>query len=181
MIGRFRNYYLLLFLLVPSFLFAQKGASTPVFDFSPDQAGLEELLTYVLQANRKERIALSHYLEPDETVCHAVFDFTYAKEIFRYQRRLQKLAHIVVQPLQEEQTDFLCWTATTEELLDYTGEARYFPGGYHEIANFMMPGVRFYRVKFVQPGRKIGTAFDIWVHVNGKWNLIHRPWVVLFE
>ncbi len=174
-------FYFSFFLLFPLCHRAQETKGAAPFYFPPGEQGLQEILNFVLHADPAERQALSEYLQPDEAVCEAVFDATYATEIYRYQRRLQKLTRIVVQPLMKEQTSYLLWSATTEELQDYTGEARYFPGGYHEIAIFMNPGITFYRIKFVQPGRKLGSAYDVLVYANDKWNLIHRPWVVLFE
>jgi hypothetical protein len=151
------------------------------FAFPAGEEGAQQMLEFVLQANDKERAELSLFLRPEKGDCEAIFDETYARKIFRYQKRLEKLAGIVVRPLLEDQTEYLLWETTPEELIDYTGEARNFPGGYREMAQFMPDELPVYRFKFVQPGHRLGSAYDMLVHINGKWRLIHRPWVVLFE
>ncbi|TAE47886.1 MAG: hypothetical protein EAZ89_16590 [Bacteroidetes bacterium] len=138
------------------------------------------MLAYVLKADHKERIALTEQLKPTEEDCMTLFSAVLGEKVYRYQKKLDRQARIIVRPLLSEQTDILLWSATVEELRTMTGDARCFPGGYHEIAEDMAAGYTLYRFKFVQPGRSLGSAYDMLVFVNGHWRLIHRPWAVLF-
>jgi hypothetical protein len=74
------------------------------------------------------------------------------------------------------QTELLLASATSEELKAGSGEAKEFPGGYTKIAAKLKPGLVFYRFKFVEPGKKIGMAYDGLVHVNGHWAIFPKPW-----
>ncbi|MEM7659538.1 MAG: hypothetical protein AAF399_25710 [Bacteroidota bacterium] len=150
-------------------------------EFADSREGVEEMLAYLLTASRKERAMFTEELRPTKEECELLFEPAVAKKVYRYQRRLQRQTRIVVQPLLKSQTELLIWAASSAELSSYQGEARFFPGGYHELAEFLKPGFVFYRFKFIQPGRKLGSAYDVLVHVNGHWRLIHRPWTVLVE
>lgn len=149
--------------------------------FPAGRAGLQAMLTYLLDASPKTREAYSRNLWASREDCDSLFADDLAREVYRYQRRLRRTARIVVRPLMAAQTELLLWQAEAQELLDYVGEARFFPGGYHELAPRIRPGYIFYRCKFVEPGRHLGSAYDVFVHVNGQWRLIHRPWAVMFE
>lgn len=173
------KYYFLLFFFSLAGL-AACGQRGQLPYFSPDREGVAKMLEYILAASAEEREALTRSLRPTEEDCLLLFPGRIGRQVFQYQRRLQRQAHIIVRPLLEDQTEYLLWEATTQDLLALEGEARHFPGGYHELARFIEPGYRFYRFKFVQPGRQIGSAYDVLVHVNGRWRLIHRPWTVLF-
>ena len=155
-------------------------AQEETFDFPPGKEGVEEMLSYILQANNKNRKALSAWLRPTLEDCQAVFDDRIATRVFKYQKRLKREVNIVIRPLLKDQTEYLLWGANQEAIASYrNAEARHFPGGYRELADYMNPNYEFYRFKFVQPGRKLGSAYDVLVYVNGKWCMIHRPWVVI--
>lgn len=160
--------------------FGQKE-SARTYEFPPGREGAMQILEFLLYADEEERIDLSVQLRPDREDCDAVFTEEYARKVYRYQQRINKMARIVVQPLMEGQTDILLWEATTQDLIDYQGEARFFPGGYKEIAQYLQPDFTFYRFKFIEPGHKLGSAYDMLVYVNNHWRLIHRPWVVMFD
>ena len=149
-------------------------------EFGPGKEGLNEMMVYLLQANEDERILFGTSLFPTKEDCDEVFMPEVSGKVFRYQKYLRRQAAIVIQPLAPFQTDFLIWTASTAQLKEYVEEAKYFPGGYHELAPHLKNGHTFYRIKFVQPGHKIGSAFDVLVFVNGHWRLFQRPWTVLF-
>jgi hypothetical protein len=146
----------------------------------PGRESVQALLRYVLEAPAEERARLTYALLPSREDCEAIFTPDFAAKVFRYQRHLWRKARIIVRPLMDQQTDLLLWRATTEQLESYTGEARYFQGGYRELTPYLKEGITFYRFKFIEPGRKVGSAYDSLVYVNGHWRLIHRPWQVLF-
>jgi hypothetical protein len=78
-----------------------------------------------------------------------------------------------------KQTELLLASATTEELQAKTGQSSEFPGGYAKVASKLKPGLVFYRFKFVEPGKKLGMAYDGLVYVNGHWAIFPKPWRLL--
>ncbi|GAB4407264.1 MAG: hypothetical protein OHK0039_09650 [Bacteroidia bacterium] len=171
----------LFFSLLLSCTLLVQAQTLTVPDFPAGRRGAEALVNYILSASPKERELLSRQLLPTAEDCQAVFPGKLGTKVYRYQRRLYRQARLVIRPLIESQTEYYLWGATQSELLDYVGEAREFPGGYHEMADDIAPEITCYRFKFVQPGHRLGSAYDILVHVNGHWRMIHRPWVVLFD
>lgn len=177
---RFRSWASLLLLMIALSPVIGQENSEPVF---PDgREGVEKMILYLLDANSRERKEFTKQLLPTLEDCETIFEGKMGKKVYRYQKRLKRRANIVIRPLLKDQTEYLLFQASSEELSDYDkDEARNFPGGYHELADYLRPGIMFYRFKFVQPNRKLGSAYDVLVHVNGNWRLIHRPWVVLIN
>lgn len=158
---------------------AQSDWST---QFPPGKQGLDSLLQIVLEADPRTRYAITRDLFPSYEDCEWLFpDRSMASRVYQYQKYLRRHANIILGPLLAQQTHLLLWEATPETLLTYEGEARNFPGGYHELAEDFASDCVLYRLKFVEPGRKLGSAFDVMVYLNGHWRLIHRPWVVLLN
>ncbi|MEM7370712.1 MAG: hypothetical protein AAF587_19015 [Bacteroidota bacterium] len=169
-------------LLMVVLLSPAMGQEASEITFPPGREGVEQMILYLLDANSKERKEYTKRLLPTLEDCEAIFDGKMGKKVYRYQKRLKRRANIVIRPLLKDQTEYLLFQASSEDLSDYDkDEARNFPGGYHELAEYFRPGIMFYRFKFVQPNRKLGSAYDVLVHVNGNWRLIHRPWVVLIN
>lgn len=150
-------------------------------DFPGTRDGARDLIEYILEADDEEREQITIELKPTLQDCEAIFDPKLAKKVYRYQRKLDRQARIIIKPLLKNQTDLLMWSATTAELQEYQGDAQYFPGGYKELATFMHPGFTVYRFKFIQPGRYLGSAYDILIFVNDHWRIIHRPWTVIVK
>ena len=153
------------------------GQTLPTFENSRE--GLETMFQFILNASNSQQVELSDSLTPIKSDYDSIFVQAYRKKISKYHDRLQKMANIIVRPLLENQTEILLWEATTESLAAYKGEARFFPGAYTENAEIFLPNKTFYRMKFVEPGRKLGTAFDVFVYVNGHWRIFHRPWAAV--
>ena len=170
--------YSLLALLLSLFLPVFPQPSTPTFEDGME--GIQRMMVYLLHASPEERAAFGSTLFPSREDCETIFHEDVCEKVYRYQRFLRRQTGIVVAPLTAQQTDFLIWAASTGELRTYKGEAQFFPGGYRELAPHMKKGITFYRIKFVQPGHKIGSAYDVLVYVNGNWRLFQRPWTVLF-
>ena len=85
---------------------------------------------------------------------------------------------LVVAP-KDGQTQVLLFSATSDELKSWTGAATEFPGGWKDVGAQLKPGVKFYRFKFVEPGKDLGMAFDGLAHVNGNWRIFPKPWRVM--
>lgn len=169
---------LLICSLVPLASWAQ-SAKLP--DFAPGVAGAQSILKYVLEVDHETREALTEALAPTRADCDSlILDRRLARKVYHYQRYLERNTDIVVGPLLRQQTEWRLWQTDADELEAYQGDARQFPGGYRELAQWLNPELSVYRFKFIEPGRKLGTSFDLLVYVNDHWCLIHRPWVVLF-
>ena len=145
-------------------------------EFQGDKEGLVEMLAYLRNSSIEERVVFSRMLAPTEEDCEAIFDSELAQKMYRWERKLYRRYNPVVTPFSRRQTELACWKSSRRELLAYEGEARYFPGGYRELASHMNPNVDVFRVKFLEPGRNIGAAYDIFVFVNGHWVLLWQPW-----
>lgn len=150
-------------------------------EFDSGRQGLVDMLAYVKQASIQERVAFSRMLAPSKEDCEVIFDNQIAAAMYRWERKLYRRFNPVVTPYSKRQTELACWQSTRRELLAYEGEARNFPGGYREIANHLSPGVEVYRVKFLEPGRNIGAAYDLFVFVNGHWVLLWQPWRLVLD
>ncbi|MDX1909786.1 MAG: hypothetical protein SF053_22305 [Bacteroidia bacterium] len=180
MIPAQRNLLIITLLFSGYLIFPHAGhAQLPVFP--PGKDGAEALIRYILSASPEARRDFSRTLYPSLSDCVVAFDTAFGTEVYHYERKIKRKYNPVVRPMLQDQYTYLIWSATTEELTDYTGEASFFPGGYHEIANHMAPGLSWYRFKFIEPGRKVGSAYDVLVYVNGHWCMIHRPWAVMFR
>jgi hypothetical protein len=77
------------------------------------------------------------------------------------------------------QTQVLTYSASSDELKDWTGGAAQFPGGWKQVSAQLKPGVKFYGFKFVEPGKDLGMAYDGLAHVNGNWRIFPKPWRVM--
>lgn len=176
MIQGLRLFFLLGYLLLqlnPKCL----GQEIPTFENSRE--GLETMFQFILNASDSQQVALTESLTPLRSDYDSVFVPSSRKKIFKYHQRLMKMADIIIRPLRENQTEILLWEATTESLGVYQGEARFFPGAYTENVGIFLPKKTFYRMKFVEPGRKLGTAFDVFTYINGNWRVFHRPWAAI--
>ena len=165
-------------LLAFSTLAAQKA---PIYDFPDGKEGVTEMIEYLLTASDKERKRISKSLIPLKSDYEVVFHQPFADRVFRYHKQLRRYVDIVIRPHHEVQKVFQIWVTSTAEMKAYTGEARQFPGGYKEIAHHFKDDLMLYRFKFMFPGMRRGSSFDVLVYVNGHWRLFPRPWMVSDE
>jgi hypothetical protein len=101
--------------------------------------------------------------------------------LLRFHKKWKRYVDPIIKPVLNSQTTYQIWETTPAELLRYEGEARNFPGGYREIADQFLPGVRLYRFKYLKPGSRLGSAYDVFVYVKGRWRVFPRPWTVSDE
>ncbi|MEZ4685507.1 MAG: hypothetical protein R3B47_05435 [Bacteroidia bacterium] len=172
------NLVLLCCLLAGSMACAS-AQETPVFSEGCD--GLIALGNYLVQASEEERKALTRSLRPEQEDYALVFQGKFGKRVNKYHRKYWRRHDPVMRPYYETQTEARCWSTTPDSLAMYKGNARQFPGGYREIAQYFQPGIIVYRLKLVKPGMRLGTSFDAFVYVNGRWKIFPRPWVLSDE
>lgn len=182
MSNQFLNWSWRIVLIIGLVLFGPLHAlaqEVPLFPEGKD--GAIALLEYVLKADEATREQLTIAMEPTREDCDSLIkDKRLARKVFQYQKYLARHADIILKPLLPEQTEWILWQANAASLIAYEGDARQFPGGYRELAEWLKPDVSVYRFKFIEPGRKMGTSYDLLVFINGHWRLIHRTWIVLF-
>lgn len=163
-------------------LFCITGASAQEVPSFPDGCdGLLELGSYLVEASEEERKALTRTLKPDQEDYALVFQGKFTKRVFKYHRKYWRRHDPIMRPVYDSQTEPRCWSTTPDSLAMYKGDARQFPGGYREIAKNFQPNIRLYRLKLVKPGMRLGTSFDAFVFVNGRWKVFPRPWVLSEE
>ena len=151
----------------------------PVF---PDGCeGLIALGNYLVQASEDERKTLTRSLKPEQEDYARVFQGKFGKRVYKYHRKYWRRHDPVMRPYYKAQTEPHCWNTTPDSLAMYKGDARQFPGGYREIAQYFQPGIVLYRLKLVKPGMRLGTSFDAFIFVNGRWKIFPRPWVLSDE
>jgi len=146
--------------------------------FPDGEIGLMELGYYLVQANEEERKLLTDSLRPLASDYNMVFKGKYAKRVRKYHTKYWKRNEPVMRPYHRYQTEPHCWATTPDSLKSYEGNARQFPGGYREMAHHFQEGITLYRLKLVKPGMRLGTSFDAFIYVNGRWRIFPRPWVV---
>jgi hypothetical protein len=82
-----------------------------------------------------------------------------------------------------EQTVVNVTGATTEEIANYgKGSAAYneFSGGASGVAEKVLrPGMTFYEVKFLEPGKVAGMKYHLFYWDGGRWTMLGPIWRAL--
>jgi hypothetical protein len=125
-----------------------------------------------------DHATLSKALRPSKADYDAVFTPELAAKADAVYGPAWDGGQMVVAP-KEGQTQVLSSSATSDELKSWTGGAAEFPGGWKDVGAQLKPGVKFYRFKFVEPGKDLGMAYDGLAHVNGNWRIFPKPWRVM--
>jgi hypothetical protein len=147
-------------------------------DFPPTEAGVRALLGKFLQPNAGHA-SLTKRLKPTRKDLQAIFK---TADMVKRAERAYKIMWASPQTAikgKAGQTELLVWAATTEEIKSGKGDAKYLPGGYRRAAEFLKSGLKVYRWKFVQPGERLGMAYDGLYLVNGHWVWVPKPWRLL--
>ncbi len=145
----------------------------PTAEFSGDEAGARKLLTRFLDPTA-DRKALTAALQPDPADYTTVFTPDLAPKLEAAAAKIWSSGEAVSG--KPGQTEVLLSSATTDDFKAWNDKADNFPGGYKKIVDKLQPGVVLYRWKFVEPGKKIGMAFDGLAFVNGHWAWFPKPW-----
>jgi len=152
----------------------------PVDPYPNTFQGAKALLQEILKPGA-DLAALAKKLQPTDKDYGSVFKPELAKKLATMYSQPWKEGLMVLAP-KPGQTELLLFSATSEELQKWTGNAKeQFPGGYEKLGPSIADGFTFYRFKFVSPGAKIGMAFDGLVHVNGHWRIFPKPYRALGE
>jgi hypothetical protein len=156
------------------------NASAPAATTASTHPGTEEGAKALLAefvAPGADTAALSRQLRPTKADYEAVFEPELAAKADAVYGPAWDGGQLVVAP-KAGQTEVKVYSATSDELKGWTGNASEFPGGYKEVAPQLKPGVKIYGFRFVEPGESLGMAYDGLVHVNGHWRIFPKPWRV---
>jgi hypothetical protein len=74
--------------------------------------------------------------------------------------------------------------ATTEEIAKYAEGStahKEFPGAIKDLAakGVLRPGITFYEVEFLEPGKDLGTKFHLFYHDGTAWTMLGPIWNAL--
>jgi hypothetical protein len=89
----------------------------------------------------------------------------------------------LIKPGDPARTQVNVHAATTEEIVKYEeGGAAYseFPGGARKLAEQgLRPGVTFYEVEFVEPGKDAGMKYHMFFFDGARWRMLGPAWRAL--
>jgi hypothetical protein len=164
----------LLFLVVG---LAVGAAANAAETFPGTEAGATSLLKQFLKPGA-DHAALSKQLRPTAADYAAVFDADSSAKVAAVYDPAWDGGQMVVAP-KPGQTEVKVFSATSDEMKSWTGNAAEFPGGWKDVAAKLKPGLKIYRFKFVEPGKDLGMAFDGLIYINGNWRIFPKPWRAL--
>lgn len=145
--------------------------------FPGTEAGATSLLKEFLKPGA-DHAALSKQLRPTSADYAAVFDAESSAKVAAVYDPAWEGGQMVVAP-KAGQTEVKVFSATSDEMKSWSGNAAEFAGGWKDVAAKLRPGLKIYRFKFVEPGKDLGMAFDGLIYVNGHWRMFPKPWRAL--
>jgi hypothetical protein len=145
--------------------------------FPGTEAGATSLLKEFLKPGA-DHAALSKQLRPTSADYAAVFDADSSAKVAAVYDPAWEGGQLVVAP-KAGQTEVKVFSATSDEMKSWSGNAAEFAGGWKDVAPKLKPGLKIYRFKFVEPGKDLGMAFDGLIYVNGNWRIFPKPWRAL--
>ena len=145
--------------------------------FPGTEAGATSLLKEFVKPGA-DHAALSKQLRPTAADYAAVFDADSSAKVAAVYDPAWEGGQMIVAP-KAGQTEVKVFSATSDEMKSWTGNAAEFAGGWKEVAPKLKPGLKIYRFKFVEPGKDLGMAFDGLIYVNGNWRIFPKPWRAL--
>jgi hypothetical protein len=107
------------------------------------------------------------------------------QKIFDYQKQLGSLLGEtnIGDLARPEQKVVMVHGATTEEIVTYAqGSVAYaeFPGGTRRLAErILRPGMTFYEVEFLEPGKNLGIKYHLFYWDGRQWSMLGPMWRVL--
>jgi hypothetical protein len=100
----------------------------------------------------------------------------------RFTKTPEQQARLLFSP--PERTEIQVHAATTEEIAKFAPSSvvsQEFPGGAKDLAanGVLRPGVTFYEVEFLEPGKTSGTKFHLFYHDGTGWAMLGPVWQAL--
>ena len=151
------------------------AAAVPV-EQKEGEDGVKAFLNQFVAANA-DYPGLTKGLHPSSADYKAMFDASTASKVESSQAKDWTKA--TIRPGKAGQTEVKVWSATGADLAAGKGNAKDFPEQYKKFGRHLVPGLTYWRFKFVEPGKDVGTAYDGLAFVNGHWAIAPRPWRAL--
>jgi hypothetical protein len=154
------------------------GAQTRTGEGAPIIQGNEEGAQALLRqfvAPDADHAALTRSLRPTSSDYKTLFDAPTAAKIEAAQAKDWNSGKAIIKP-KANQTEVKIWSATGADIASGKGNAKEFPGGYKKLGKHLAAAVTFFRFKFVETGKEVGTAYDGLAFVNGHWVIAPKPW-----
>ncbi len=142
-----------------------------------NEEGAQALLKQFV-APEADHAALTRSLRPTSADYQSLFDAPTAAKVEAAQAKDWSSGKAIIKP-KANQTEVKIWGATGAELASGKGNAKEFPGGYKKLGKHLSSSVTFFRFKFVEAGKEVGTAYDGLAFVNGHWVIAPKPWKAL--
>ena len=173
------------------------GVSVPAgaagFKHENKPENLRALFSNIHQAvhgkkDTKQAVELMQSVMPDEArVKKALKDNVPADTLQRILGLHQKLGPVsereVVRLAKPEQKNVQVHAAKTEDLVQYKqGSVAFkeFPGGAKKVAEAVLrPGMTFYEVEFLEPGKDAGMKYHLFYWDGKQWSMLGPVWRVL--
>lgn len=94
----------------------------------------------------------------------------------------EQLARLLAVPA--ARTEIQVHASTTEDIATYAKDSvafKEFPGAIKDLAaaGILRPGVTFYEVEFLEPGKDLGTKFHLFYHDGTTWTMLGPVWNAL--
>lgn len=123
--------------------------------------------------------ALTANLRPSPADLHAIFSPQLASALEQAYAPLWNSGQPLVTPVPNQTQVRLRASATTDEIIGWTGAAQQLPGGYRQLGQNLKPGFTMHCFEFFTPGESRELAFTGLVYVNDHWVLCPTPWNAL--
>ena len=150
-------------------------AAVPV-DQKEGEEGAKAFLNQFVASNA-DYAGLTKGLHPATVDYKAMFDASTAGKVESSQAKDWTKA--TIRPGKPGQTEVKVWSATGADLAAGKGNAKEFPEQYKKFGRHLVPTLTYWKFKFVEPGKDVGTAYDGLAFVNGHWAIAPRPWRAL--
>lgn len=157
--------------------FGLSATSNAAETLAGTEAGATSLLKEFLKPGA-DHAALSKQLRPTAADYAAVFEADSSAKVAAVYDPAWEGGQMIVAP-KPGQTEVKVFSATSDEMKSWTGNAAEFAGGWKDVGPKLKPGLKIYRFKFVEPGKDLGMAFDGLIYVNGNWRIFPKPWRAL--
>jgi hypothetical protein len=156
---------------------ASTGAPEPVAEPVMLAAASARLLLEPFLKPNADLEALAAQLRPRPEDYALVFVDAYAAVAQEAYERIWRDHKPVPQP-KRGQLELLLAAESSDTIRDH-GAPHAFPGGFERIRHTLRPGLIWLCWKFVQPGERMGMAFDGLVRIDDHWAWFPKAWRVL--
>ena len=148
-------------------------------DFGTKYQGKSMLMDFLADAKNSETDLPTFLLslKPNTKDIRTIYAEPLASKLIPYYDELfNSISSLELKP---EYTEIYYVFATTAKLRSGDAVLDEFPGGYKDVAQYLLGDYPLSRFKFVRTGETSGLAFDGLIFVNNHWVIMPKPWRAL--